>query len=253
MNKRNGTGKYYGWKNLETWVVYFFLVRDELESWYWSELAKAELLSDEEQAVFRLAALLKTELIDDALELDDVVYTDLMKAALAKAHWLDIAKCMLKEVSKQRPQQDDLCVDSPLFSTNPRRQAEAKRAKARCGKKVLPYSRARAIARGDLVDVSETARKSRIRFPVALTRAVFKQYVKNPEGEALFDVQVIWDLLRSFAVVARHAGEQSEIVYSLYSRDCDRAATWPLMQLKALCGPGDDGKPVITIMLPDED
>ena len=26
-----------------------------------------------------------------------------------------------------------------------------------------------------------------------------------------------------------------------------------LSQLKALCGPGDDGEPVVTVMLPDED
>ncbi len=25
------------------------------------------------------------------------------------------------------------------------------------------------------------------------------------------------------------------------------------VQLKAVCGPGDDGEPVITVMLPDED
>jgi hypothetical protein len=26
----------------------------------------------------------------------------------------------------------------------------------------------------------------------------------------------------------------------------------PLVRLKALCGPGDDGEPVITVMFPDE-
>jgi hypothetical protein len=32
---------------------------------------------------------------------------------------------------------------------------------------------------------------------------------------------------------------------------CDR--TLPLVRLKALCGPGDQGEPVVTVMLPDED
>jgi hypothetical protein len=27
----------------------------------------------------------------------------------------------------------------------------------------------------------------------------------------------------------------------------------PLVRLKALCGPGDDGEPVITVMMPGED
>jgi hypothetical protein len=29
--------------------------------------------------------------------------------------------------------------------------------------------------------------------------------------------------------------------------------TPPLVRLKALCGPGDDGSPCITVMMPDED
>jgi hypothetical protein len=33
--------------------------------------------------------------------------------------------------------------------------------------------------------------------------------------------------------------------------NCER--TPPLVTLRALCGPGDRGEPVITVMLPDED
>jgi hypothetical protein len=32
-----------------------------------------------------------------------------------------------------------------------------------------------------------------------------------------------------------------------------RKRTLPLVQLKAVCGPGDEGEPVITVMMPDED
>ena len=32
-----------------------------------------------------------------------------------------------------------------------------------------------------------------------------------------------------------------------------RSGTPPLVRLKALCGPGDDGTPVVTIMMPEED
>jgi hypothetical protein len=31
------------------------------------------------------------------------------------------------------------------------------------------------------------------------------------------------------------------------------ARTPPLVRLKAVCGPGDEGEPVIIVMLPDED
>jgi hypothetical protein len=36
-------------------------------------------------------------------------------------------------------------------------------------------------------------------------------------------------------------------------RNDNRSGTPPLVRLKALCGPGDQGEPVITVMLPEED
>jgi hypothetical protein len=33
----------------------------------------------------------------------------------------------------------------------------------------------------------------------------------------------------------------------------NRSGTPPLVRVKALCGPGDQGEQVLTIMLPDED
>jgi hypothetical protein len=33
----------------------------------------------------------------------------------------------------------------------------------------------------------------------------------------------------------------------------NRERTPPLVRLKAVCGPGDEGEPVITVMMPDED
>ena len=35
--------------------------------------------------------------------------------------------------------------------------------------------------------------------------------------------------------------------------DDNREGTPPLVRLKAVCGPGDEGEPVITILMPDED
>ena len=36
-------------------------------------------------------------------------------------------------------------------------------------------------------------------------------------------------------------------------RNDNRDRTPPLVRLKALCGPGDQGEPVITVLLPEED
>ena len=45
----------------------------------------------------------------------------------------------------------------------------------------------------------------------------------------------------------------SLVLFSLHVRNDNRDRTPPLVQLKALCGPGDEGVPVITVMLPEED
>jgi hypothetical protein len=53
------------------------------------------------------------------------------------------------------------------------------------------------------------------------------------------------------AIKRGNGGER--INYQLHVRNNNRRGTPPLVSLKALCGPGDDGRPVITIMMPGED
>ena len=48
------------------------------------------------------------------------------------------------------------------------------------GEVISAYTRAQAIEDGILVDVSETAREAGIRYPVALTRAVWESCVTVP-------------------------------------------------------------------------
>jgi hypothetical protein len=50
------------------------------------------------------------------------------------------------------------------------------------GEIISSYSRAQAIEDGVLVDVSDTSREAGISFPVAMTRAVWDQYVAVPRG-----------------------------------------------------------------------
>jgi hypothetical protein len=44
-----------------------------------------------------------------------------------------------------------------------------------------------------------------------------------------------------------------EVRCGVHVRNDNRARTPPLVRLKALCGPGDQGEPVITVTLPEED
>jgi hypothetical protein len=41
--------------------------------------------------------------------------------------------------------------------------------------------------------------------------------------------------------------------FALHVRNDNRERTPPLVRLKAVCGPGDDEEPVITVMRLDED
>jgi hypothetical protein len=43
------------------------------------------------------------------------------------------------------------------------------------------------------------------------------------------------------------------VAFAWHVRNDNRDRTPPLVRLKALCGPGDRGEPVVTVMLPDED
>ena len=43
------------------------------------------------------------------------------------------------------------------------------------------------------------------------------------------------------------------IHFGVHVRNDNREGTPPLVRLKALCHPGDQGEPVVTVMTPDED
>jgi hypothetical protein len=113
------------------------------------------------------------------------------------------------------------------------------------------YSRAQAIADGFLIDVSATAREAGIRFPVALTRAVWCRCIELPPGvECQDEAGRLWDVLSMLRVAIGATSGGSTLLYRLYVRNDNRRPK--RVTLKALCGPGDDAAPVLTVMLPDE-
>jgi hypothetical protein len=59
----------------------------------------------------------------------------------------------------------------------------------------------------------------------------------------------LWDIVWMLRNAARKGGQ--EMLFQLYVRNDNRKPK--LTTLKALCGPGDQMEPVITIMLPEED
>ena len=117
------------------------------------------------------------------------------------------------------------------------------------------YSRADAIRVGVLIDVSATVRDAGFLYPVALTAAAWSRCVEVPPGVLCQDeAGRLWDVLTMLRVAAsRPSDDPQEVRFAVHVRNDNRERTPPLVRLRALCGPGDDGEPVITILMPDED
>lgn len=116
------------------------------------------------------------------------------------------------------------------------------------------YTRADAIEDGTLVDVSETASEAGIRYPLALTRALWadvedippsKKGVQDASGR-------LWDLLwmaRHAAANVAHPEEKDRIFFNLVM-PVGRKKNY---RAKMVLAPGDDGAPVLTVLREDED
>ena len=120
------------------------------------------------------------------------------------------------------------------------------------GDVISSYSRAEAIEDGYLVDVSNVAKEAGIKFPVAVTRALWDGYIiPDPRAERLGQSETgrLWDTLWMLRCNLKRGGKT--IQYQLYYIMKERQKR--LITLKTVCGPGDDAEPVITIMLPEED
>ncbi len=121
------------------------------------------------------------------------------------------------------------------------------------GEVISTYTRQQAIEDGVLIDVSNTAKEAGIVYPTTLTRGVWGEYVKVPEVvSGLQDEQGrLWDILWMLRFNIKKGRAGPELLYKLsVLNEPQKPKT---VRLKALCGPGDDADPVITIMLPHED
>jgi hypothetical protein len=115
------------------------------------------------------------------------------------------------------------------------------------------YTRADALRDGVLMDVSAAAREAGFLCPVALTWAVWARCVNVPFGVEFQDeASRVWGLLFQLGC-AILGGGVPEVRFGVRVRNHDREGTPPLVPLKAVCGHGDQGEPVITVMFLGED
>ena len=124
------------------------------------------------------------------------------------------------------------------------------------GSVICSYTRVQAVADGFQVEVTKSARKAEIRFPVFLTRTVFDAYVAVPEGVSGQDeAGRLWDIVWMLRFAIRKAAAQRlvRVPFALYVRNDNRRPK--LVKLVATCGAldVDNSQTAITVMMPDED
>ncbi len=120
------------------------------------------------------------------------------------------------------------------------------------GPTISEYSRAQAIEDGQLVEVHpRLAREAGFKYPVAYTCGVGallasgKHIDIEDQAEAYVGrLRQLLDRLAGYAAKCGPAVDRMTFVVEIAP---------DLHDLIAVCGPGDDLAPVITIMLPDED
>jgi hypothetical protein len=113
------------------------------------------------------------------------------------------------------------------------------------------YSRAEAIADGTLVDVTQMAKQSGIKYPVAITQAVDAS-IDGAVAKNRSDYQgILSDVLTCFRFSAlKYQNDTLNFKVLIWDNE---AQGNKLNEFKAVVGPGDTPAPVITISLPSED
>lgn len=122
------------------------------------------------------------------------------------------------------------------------------------------YSRKQAMIDGVLVDCTNAdfgnlCRELGIRVNVAMTSAAWGAAIGSideemPAGQSI--ERRLWDVLYAFRMAVQVGGKESDRVrFAVSVQQADGSRR--LVEMWSLIGPGDEGEPVITIMLECED
>ena len=128
------------------------------------------------------------------------------------------------------------------------------------GEVISTYSRAQALADGVLVDAGPMAKEAGFCCPVAITVAAWsdsvawtdadsERQVHQDQSGRLFDV-----LYMAYHAIRSSRNHGDRLRFELYRVPRDgKSIEAKITTLKLIVGPGDNGEPVITILMPDED
>lgn len=228
QRRMNEDNRYNGWTNRETWLVILWIQNERDSHFLWRDRThQLYKSSGRTEAIEKLADELQTWCDEHEPQMKHGMFADLLTAAMDRVNWHEIACSMVEDCEGE--------LSDPLL--------------------IFSYTRAQAIADGVLVDASTLAQEAGFKYPVALTSAAWADCVTVPEGaDGQDETGRLWDVLNvlRFTIQGQSGGSnQSEVRFTVSVRT--GATTSEDVQLKSLCGPGDNAEPVITIMLPHED
>ncbi len=125
------------------------------------------------------------------------------------------------------------------------------------GPVIYSYTRKQAIEDGVLVDLTTWAAETGFTIPVACTSAVWHGWIVPPEkaramgqSERGRGHDLLWLLFCAIRRSSRQDALDQVHFKVLFQQSPGRTET---VRFKAVCGPGDQGEPVVTIMEPNED
>ena len=128
------------------------------------------------------------------------------------------------------------------------------------GEVISVYTRAQALADGVLIDAGPMAREVGFRWPVAITAGAWADCVTWDDADSERQTPQdqsgrLWDVLFSAAHAVRtRADAGAQLLFELYRVPRDgRSTEAERTTLKLVVGPGDEGEPVTTILLRNED
>ena len=123
---------------------------------------------------------------------------------------------------------------------------------------VFRITRQQLLADGVLLDISAIAREAALVFPTAITAGLWAAYgdARTAEGSPRFALVLCWMLrfaARGLVPVRRFKDALSEtLFFGLFVQE-RATGQFRLAEVKAVCDPGDNLEPVITLLLPEED
>lgn len=115
------------------------------------------------------------------------------------------------------------------------------------------YTRKQAIDDGILIDITSMAKEAGINWSVAITSTVWDNYIVPSNNLKYFGQSEkgrLWDVIIRFLFAASNIN-RSKLIFRVIFLMTPRQKK--VVTLKAIAGQGDNGEPVITIMLPEED